>query len=119
MGTAAMRWGTTGPSSASQAFVDMMEWRGILVGLYLCLYLEEVLLTLCLGRRYLYGKVNEDTYFVKRETKTTRTINKRRKMISHKKVVAASMARALTDGLGVAARVAPRLPLTLVVPLAP
>jgi alpha-glucosidase len=73
-----------------QAFVDMLERRGISVGLYLCPYLEEVPLPLRSGRRYLYGEVDEDAYFVKRETTTRTTIMKRRKMMSRMKVKSSS-----------------------------
>ncbi|KAL3821876.1 hypothetical protein ACHAXA_002868 [Cyclostephanos tholiformis] len=69
-----------------QGLVNMLEQRGISVGLYLCPYLEEVPLPLRSGRRYLYGETNEDVFFVKRERKTKkktmncRAINSRNRM---------------------------------------
>jgi alpha-glucosidase (family GH31 glycosyl hydrolase) len=64
-----------------QAFVDTLERRGISVGLYLCPYLEEVPLPLRSGRRYLYGEIHEDEYFVKREVPI---ISKRKMMMMMK-----------------------------------
>ena len=52
-----------------QGLVDMLEQRGISVGLYLCPYLEEVPLPLRSGRRYLYGETKE-SFFVKKERMT-------------------------------------------------
>jgi hypothetical protein len=64
------------------------------VGLYLCPYLEEVPLPLRSGRRYLYGEIHEDEYFVKREV----PIISKRKIMMMKKNISASWP---LDGRGI------------------
>ena len=50
-----------------QPFVDSLERRGISVGLYMTPYLEEIPMHLRSGRRYLFGEVNGNDYFVKKQ----------------------------------------------------
>ncbi len=58
-----------------QRLVDMLEQRGISVGLYLCPYLEEVPLPLRSGRRYLYGETNEGFFVKRKEKKKKKKLN--------------------------------------------